>query len=70
MYKRSSAAWLEDQDFFRFSGIFRRYISTQSLPIHLEDVWLQAGLEEDLRTGLLETRLRFFPGKTAGACRR
>ena len=23
VYKRSSAAWIEDQDFFRFSGIFR-----------------------------------------------
>ena len=23
VYKRSSAAWIEDQDFFRFSGLFR-----------------------------------------------
>ena len=23
VYKRSSASWLEDQDFWRFSGIFR-----------------------------------------------
>ena len=23
VYKRSSASWIEDQDFFRFSGIFR-----------------------------------------------
>ena len=67
VYKRSSAAWLEDQDFFRFSGIFREVYLYAKPPIHLEDMWLQAGLEEDLRTGLLETRLRFSREKGGGS---
>ena len=30
VYKRSSASWIQDQDFFRFSGIFPgRYICTE-----------------------------------------
>lgn len=40
VYKRSSAAWIEDQDFFRFSGIFRSvYLEARPEP-HLEDLWL------------------------------
>ena len=45
VYKRSSAAWIEDQDFFRFSGIFRPVFLYAKPLAHLEDLWLQAGLE-------------------------
>ena len=57
VYKRSSAAWIEDQDFFRFSGIFRPVFLYAKPDLHLEDLWLQAGLEEDNRTGTLSIRL-------------
>lgn len=57
VYKRSSAAWIEDQDFFRFSGLFRPVYLYAKPEAHLEDLWLQAGLEEDNTTGTLSIRL-------------
>lgn len=57
VYKRSSAAWIEDQDFFRFSGIFRSVFLYAKPAVHLADLWLQAGLEEDNSTGTLSLRL-------------
>lgn len=65
VYKRSSAAWLEDQDFFRFSGLFRPVYLYAKPRLHLADLWLQAGLEgED--TGTLTLRL-LLEGQAAGA---
>ena len=57
VYKRSSAAWIEDQDFFRFSGIFRPVFLYAKPSVHLADLWLQAGLEEDNATGTLSVLL-------------
>lgn len=39
VYKRSSAAYLEDQDFFRFSGIFRDVKLCAKPAVHMEDLW-------------------------------
>ena len=66
VYKRSSAAWIEDQDFFRFSGIFRPVYLYAKPRVHLADVWLQAGLAADNTTGTLAVRLR-LEGEAAGA---
>ena len=59
VYKRSSAAWLEDQDFFSFSGIFRSVYLYAKTKCYVEDLWLNAGLAPDDRTGLLRLRLKF-----------
>lgn len=56
VYKRSSAAWIEDQDFFRFSGLFRSVYLEAKPDLHLDDLWLRAGLEED-GAGVLTFRL-------------
>lgn len=66
VYKRSSAAWLEDQDFFRFSGIFRPVFLYAKPALHLEDLWLQTELAEDNHSGALTLRLR-LSGQTEGA---
>ena len=66
VYKRSSAAWIEDQDFFRFSGIFRPVYLYAKPAVHLEDLWLRTGLAEDNATGTLAPRIR-LSGRTAGA---
>lgn len=66
VYKRSSAAWLEDQDFFRFSGIFRSVYLYAKPQVHLEDVWFQTSLAPDNTTGSLRLRLR-LSGQTENA---
>ncbi|MEG0988790.1 MAG: glycoside hydrolase family 2 TIM barrel-domain containing protein [Clostridium sp.] len=53
VYKKSSASWIEDQDFFRFSGIFRDVFLYAKTKVHVEDMWVQSGLAEDNRTGIL-----------------
>ena len=63
VYKRSSAAWLEDQDFFSFSGIFRSVYLYAKTKCYVEDLWLNAGLAPDNQTGTLQLRLKF--AKTA-----
>ncbi len=54
VYKRCSAAWIEDQDFFRFSGIFREVYLYARPETHVEDLWIKAGLEDDYNTGKLQ----------------
>ena len=47
VHKMSTAAFLEDQDFFRFFGIFRN-VTLKALPdAHMEDVWFQPVLNQD-----------------------
>ncbi len=46
VYKWTSAAWLEDQDFFRFSGIFRDIYIYALDEIHLRDLKLVPRLDE------------------------
>ncbi len=58
VYKRSSAAWLEDQDFFRFSGIFRDVYLYGKPELHLEDIWAEAGLKDDYATGTFRLRAK------------
>lgn len=58
VYKRSSAAWLEDQDFFRFSGIFRDVFLYAKPRFHVEDVWARAGLKEDCSTGVFSMEMK------------
>lgn len=58
IYKRSSAAWIEDQDFFRFSGIFRDVYLYGKPQAHVEDLWAKAGLKEDYSTGSLALEVK------------
>ena len=66
VHKRCSASWIEDQDFFRFSGIFRSVFLYAKPKVHLADLWLQTGLEPDNTTGTLTPRLK-LEGETDGA---
>ena len=55
VHKRSTAAYLEDQDFFRFFGIFRS-VSLLGLPRgHVEDLWVRP--RADLSTGRGDVRV-------------
>lgn len=53
VYKRSSASWLEDQDFWRFSGIFREVYLYGVPKIHMQDLFVRAGLDETYENGTL-----------------
>ncbi|MDY3917882.1 MAG: glycoside hydrolase family 2 TIM barrel-domain containing protein [Candidatus Limivivens sp.] len=68
VYKRSSAAWIEDQDFFRFSGIYREVYLYARPEIHVEDLWAKAGLLEDNRTGTLEIEAKLSGGSAGKVC--
>ncbi len=58
VYKMSTAAFLEDQDFFRFFGIFRN-VTLKAIPeIHVEDLWLQPKLETDLSGGSISVEIK------------
>lgn len=57
VYKNSTAAYLEDQDFFRFFGIYRNVILYAKPELHLEDFWAKPYLLEDNKSGRLELSL-------------
>ena len=58
VHKRSTAAFLEDQDFFRFFGIFRN-VTVYGLPgLHVEDIWVKPRLAENNRDGTLQVELK------------
>lgn len=57
VYKRSSASWLEDQDFFRFSGIFREVYLYGVPKIHIEDLFVRADLGDSYRKGYIYGRM-------------
>ena len=51
VHKMSTAAFLEDQDFFRFFGIFRN-VSLKAKPdVHVEDLWIKPFLNTDNVSG-------------------
>ena len=53
VHKMCTAAFLEDQDFFRFFGIFRN-VSLRAIPdVHVEDMWLNPILNSDNESGKL-----------------
>lgn len=66
VYKRSSAAWIEDQDFFRFSGIFRSVFLYAKPEVNIDDLWIKPVLHENNTSGELSVRL-LLSGKTDGA---
>ncbi|MBR6811857.1 MAG: beta-galactosidase, partial [Oscillospiraceae bacterium] len=66
VHKRSSAGWIEDQDFFRFSGLFRSVFLYAKPKVHIEDMWLDAGLDEKYKFGTFTAHFR-LSGQTEGA---
>lgn len=66
VYKHSSASWLEDQDFFRFSGIFRDVYLYAVPRTHIRDLFVRAELDENYFDGRLRLVLDIM-GETAGS---
>ncbi|MBP5153097.1 MAG: DUF4981 domain-containing protein, partial [Lachnospiraceae bacterium] len=53
VYKRSSASWLEDQDMWRFFGIFREVYLYAIPALHVSDMFVKATLDDRYERGVL-----------------
>lgn len=49
VYKWSSASWLEDQDFFRFSGIFRDVYIYAVPKVHIRDIFVHTNVADNYK---------------------
>ncbi len=58
VHKRSTAAFLEDQDFFRFFGIYRNVTLYAKPDLHVEDFWAKPVLAEDNTSGTFSLSLK------------
>ena len=58
VHKMSTAAFLEDQYFFRFFGIFRN-VTLKAVPdVHMEDVWFQPVLNKNNKSGKISVIMK------------
>ncbi len=57
VFKRCTGSWLEDQDFWRFSGIHRSVTLTFEPRTHLADIFVRTPLEKDYTEAWLEADL-------------
>ncbi|WP_121664884.1 glycoside hydrolase family 2 TIM barrel-domain containing protein [Metabacillus litoralis] len=58
VYQRSTGSWLEDQDFWRFSGIFREVYLYTVPKMHVYDAYIHADLDETYTKGTLKVDLQ------------
>ncbi|MGN0342104.1 MAG: glycoside hydrolase family 2 TIM barrel-domain containing protein [Roseburia sp.] len=71
VYKHCTASYLEDQDFFRFFGIFRSVKLYAREDLHLEDFWAKGIFEQENHCGILSVTVK-MSGNCQGrqvACR-
>lgn len=57
VFKVTSGAWLEDQDFYRFSGLFRDVVLRRRPRVHVEDIHVTTDVAADLRTAVVRAEL-------------
>ena len=69
VFKRCTGSWLEDQDFWRFSGIHRSVTLTFEPETHLADIFVRTPLTDDYTKAWLEADLRIDrPKGTVNLC--
>ncbi len=56
VYRNSDGSYLEDQDFWRLSGIFRDVYLWSAAPLDLRDFEVQASLTDDYQSGSLSVK--------------
>lgn len=64
VYQRSTGSWLEDQDFWRFSGIFREVYLYTVPDVHVRDLHVQTDLDDKFEQGTLTAVMQLI-GKYA-----
>lgn len=65
VFKHSTASWIEDQDMFRFSGIFRNVSLYAQPEVHLEDMTIKPSVEDNYRDGHLQINMK-LAGESVG----
>lgn len=65
VYKYASGSWLEDQDYWRLSGIFRDVFLYCCPELHVRDLGIQTSLSEDMTEAVVTLELDYL--KTEGA---
>ena len=65
--KRSTGSWLEDQDMWRFSGIFRDVYLYAAPQVHLYDLFAAANLNESLDRAEITLRMQVTNAQGAQA---
>lgn len=60
VYQWSTGSWLEDQDFWRFSGIFRDVFLYTVPKIHIFDLHVRTELDSTYKKGTLAIDLKFL----------
>ncbi len=65
VFKWTAGSWCEDQDFFRFSGIYRDVYLYTVPNVHIRDLCVQAVPDENLTEGVLEIRTKCWGTGTA-----
>ena len=64
VFKHSTASWIEDQDMFRFSGIFRSvHLLAQPL-VHVEDLNIRPIVTDNYQDGIFNVDLQLHGEKT------
>jgi beta-galactosidase len=66
VHKRSTAAFLEDQDFFRFFGIFRDVKLVARGRNHLKDMWIKPQVDDSFQNGWVDIHLAIENKTTKG----
>lgn len=64
VFKHSTASWIEDQDMFRFSGIFRSVNLLAQPSIHVEDLHIRPIVTDNYQDGVFNVDLQLKGGKT------
>lgn len=67
VYQRSSASWLEDQDFWRFSGIFREVYLYAIPKCHVENLFFKGSLDDTYKNGNFQLAAKLRGVKPAAA---
>ncbi len=59
VYRYSDGSYLEDQDFWRLSGIYRNVFLFAAPKLHIRDFWVKSTLDDSYSDGLLSVELEF-----------
>jgi beta-galactosidase len=67
VFRYSAASWIEDQDFYRFSGLFRDVVLLRRPAVHAEDLAVTTTLADDFGEALVFVRIALAGAGTVSA---